>query len=341
MKQSSFLALVMLVAACTAESSSPELKKRPTRRLGLALTYAPGDGPTDRRIARHQAQLKDELSMQKSLALARLFMQRRRETSAPILMTYAKDAIDTALSMEPHDYHGIFLLGMVHQYEHRFERAAQTARSLIATRPDKSDAYHLLGDALLELGRYNESIDAYQAAMDRRPDLRAYNRAAYMTWLHGDASSAIRLLDVAIDTGSQRDPEASAWCFVDLGEIYRHQGDARRAIAAANRALALQGDYVPALTLRARSHALAGDALSSLSDYDRVFGRLPTVETLLEAAELLERQGRSEASARRRRQAEALAETDPRPFAHDLARRNVRTEDAVKFAKLALERRQG
>ncbi|MEO1334147.1 MAG: tetratricopeptide repeat protein, partial [Myxococcota bacterium] len=185
----SILALVLLSAACTTEPARRAVEAAPSHRLELALSYAPGDSPTEQRIEKLQEQLRTEVSLEKSLMLAQLFMMRRRETSAPILMTYAQDAVDAVLAMAPNDHRGRLLSAMIHQYEHRFAKAEEIARAVIATHPEKPDAYHLLGDAQLEVGRYEQAIAAYQAAMDRRPDLRAYNRAAYMTWLHGDAQS--------------------------------------------------------------------------------------------------------------------------------------------------------
>ena len=329
--------LFALATACAAPSPTDD-----SAQPQLALSYTPDDSDTGRSIRTAQAKVRHQpRGTDARIDLARLLMRRRRETSAPILMRYARDAIDAALRISPTDPHARWLLGLSLQYEHRFEQAAATARGLIAQRPQHPGPYHLLGDALLELGTYDEAIEAYQAAMDLRPDLRAYNRAAYITWLHGGFDEAVRLLDMALDAGSRRDPEASAWCFVDLGEIYRHRGDHGAAIAAAERALKLVPQYVPALTLRARARGSAGQNDESLADYRTVLKRLPTVETLLESSELLERMGDRTQAKRRFQQAWALAESDPRPMAHYLARHNRRPKDALRLARAELEARKG
>ena len=329
------------LAACASES---ELEPIQPATL-LAMRYVPVDGAradtTDGQIALVQVRTASKSEVRSMLDLATLMMKKRRETSAPIFMTYARDAVEHALKLEPRNPRALLLRGMAEQDGHQFKRAVDTARTAIALAPNNPSAYLLLGDAQLELGQYDAAVAAYQSAMDLRPDLRAYNRAAHMSWLHGQTEAAIQLLEWALDAGSGRDPESSAWCFIDLGEIYRQQGDTRRAIAAADLALTRVEDYVPALTLRARAYRDAGELQSSLVDYRAVLGRLPTVDTLVETADLLERTGDVRGAARRRRQARVLSQTDPRPFAHDLARRGVEAAEALRLAEVELRHRQG
>lgn len=337
---------LVFAAGCASEPSAeapgPAPRSSPAPSPGrLALQFAPGNHPVERRIAELQVRLQRSPDVDGYLDLARTFMRRRRQTSAPVLMSYAEDAVRAALSIDPDHVDAVFLLGLTEQYEHLFERAAQTALRVISLAPARPDGYHLLGDARLELGRYDEAIKAYQSAMDRRPDLRAYNRAAYISWLHGQDEAAVRLLEMALDAGSGRDPEAAAWCFVDLGEVHRHRGEMRLATNAAEQALLRIEAYVPALTLRARARAAEGADAAALEDYRAVLSRLPTAETLLETAELLERLGEPARAAYRRKQARALAESDPRPYAHDLARRAVSADEALRFARAELKTRQG
>ena len=328
--------MLVVMVACTREPPPPS--DRP--ESSMALRYAPGTSPTDRQIAGVQAELRKRPTADGYVALSELFMRRRRETFAPVMMDYAKAAAKRALALSPEDPRAMLLLGRALHYGHAFSSAAVVADKVLARNPKRYEAYHLRGDARLELGDYEGAIDAYQAAMDIRPDLRAYNRAAYVAWMHGDAEGAIRWLDLALGSGSARDPESSAWCFVDLGEIYRHRGDTRRAVAAADRALALQPAYVPALLLRGRARSAAGDFDNARDDYRRAVERLPTVESLVELAEVHEALGESVLAASRRKQARALAPTDPRPMAHDLARRAQAIERAVQLAELELSARR-
>lgn len=310
-------------------------------RAALARSYSPGASPTDRQIAETQARIqKQSDDVEAYLDLARLMMRRRRETSQGMLMIYAQDAVKAALQLVPDHPEAILLRGLGKQYDHDFVGARAAGMKALATDPAHVTALLLVGDASLELGDYEDALTAYQRALDAEPDLRVYNRAAHISWLHGEIDEAMEFLDMAIDAGSVRDPESTAWCFVDLGEMYRHQGDAARAEASARRALELMKDYVPGLTLLARAQAQAGRRKDALLTYDQVLVRLPTVETLLEQAELWEAEGQQEKMQERIQQAIALSEDDPRPMAHFWARRNERPQDALRLAQKELKARR-
>ncbi|HZO11694.1 MAG TPA: tetratricopeptide repeat protein, partial [Polyangiaceae bacterium] len=134
-----------------------------------------------------------------------------------------------------------------------------------------------------------------------------------------------------------RDPESMAWCFVDLGDIYRERGDAQRALRAAQRALELVPNYHPALVLEAQAHLLAGDAKSARRPLERAVKRHPRVQDLLLLAEISDAKERNALLGR----AEALAADDPRPLALYYARHAVKAERAVELAELELEARHG
>ena len=80
-----------------------------------------------------------------------------------------------------------------------------------------------LGDALMELGQYDGAADAYQKMVSLRPNQSSYNRASYYRWVMGDAEGAIAIMQRAITAGSSA-PENTAWCLVDLGNLYFKSG---------------------------------------------------------------------------------------------------------------------
>src|SRR5207247_3244120 len=81
------------------------------------------------------------------------------------------------------------------------------------------DAQGVLGDALVELGRYNEALSAFQQMLDTRPDLNAYVRVAYLRELHGDPSGAIDALKLAVEA-TRPAGETAAWVHWQLGNLY-------------------------------------------------------------------------------------------------------------------------
>lgn len=328
---------LVFVIGCSDGSAKvqPEVPK-----ANLALSYQPGATPTGKLIGEAQAKLRKDESAESAVNLAILLMRRRRETSKPIVMLYAKDAIKLALKLEPKNVQALVLRGMAHQYDHEFEKARDLAQRALKIDGETLLAHLLLGDALLELGDYDKAIAAYQAAVDLRPNLQSYNRAAHIAWLQGDMETAVEWLDMAIDAGSMRDPESTAWCFVDLGDIFRHRGQSDSALAAADRALKMLPEYVPALVLKARTLAAEGELEAAIASYDAALSHLPTVDSLVEQAELLRKLGRSKEASVRMTDAIALSKDDPRPLAHYYARMNVKPKDALRLAQQELKARQ-
>jgi tetratricopeptide (TPR) repeat protein len=146
-------------------------------------------------------------------------------------------------------------------------------------------------------------------------------------------------MELALQAGSARDPEAMAWCFVDLGNMYLHRGDARRARAAAERAQELVAGYVPARVLNGRALALLGDTQAAIVELTAAVDQRPNAEDFLRLVELHESLGDPDAAANVLAQAEILTPTDPRPMALFLARRNESPQGALKLARLELATR--
>jgi tetratricopeptide (TPR) repeat protein len=325
-------------ATGTAVEPSAELAPAPT--AALALAYAPGDGPTDRAIAAAQeAVRKDPERVLAYTELARHFMRRARETSDASYRLYADDALRAARARDPRDPQAIVLAAMILQDSHRFRGAASLAREFIAIAPDDSTGHLVLGDALLELGDYDAAIDSYQLAMNLRPDLRSYNRAAHMKWMLGDVDGARQVMALAIDAGSIRDPESRAWCYVDLGEIDLHRGELEPARQAADAALMLVPDYVPARSLKARVLQREGKLAEAVELLAGVVEQRASADDLLRLAEWSRDLGDDAGAQARLEQARALADAEPRPLAHYLARHELEPERALALAKAELDAR--
>jgi tetratricopeptide (TPR) repeat protein len=343
------LSVVVALGACsTSDGGGPGSASSgpvgPSARGGdtgpeLALSYVPGEAATDVRIGVAQAAVREHPgSLDAHVVLATLFMRRARETSQNVYRVYADDVIRAARALGD-DRRVRTLSVMLMIDEHRFAVAADAARGLIAEDASDPTGHLLLGDALLELGAHDAATEAFQAALEARPDLRSYNRAAYMRWLYGDLDGAVRIMDLAIGAGSVRDPESIAWCFADLGAMYLHAGDSRRAMAAADRALALVEGYVPALVVQARALAKTGELEPAIERLQAAVQARPAAEDYLLLAELHERAGRVDDAKAAFAEAERLAEHDPRPLAHALARHGREPTRALALAHAALEQR--
>jgi tetratricopeptide (TPR) repeat protein len=342
------LVCALLAAACgDAAAPAPSSTVAPVAVAATnagpvaALAYTPDDSATGQRIAAAQATLRQHPdAVEAHVDLAMLLMRRQRETSDAVLMRYAEDVLASARALAPDDAEVTLMTAMAMQDGHRFRQAAQLASDVIAADPANATAHLLLGDARLELGEYEAAMDSVQAALNLHPDLRSYNRAAHLRWLVGDFDSALAIMELALDSGSSRDPEASAWCLVDLGAMFLQRGDAARALASSERALQLVPGYVPGLVLQARALARSDRMPEAIAAMQQAMERRPSVEDLLRLAEWHEHEGDEAAAAEQRAQADRLAEDDPRPMALDLARRGLEPERAITLARKELKARR-
>nr|MDQ3036067.1 tetratricopeptide repeat protein [Myxococcota bacterium] len=332
------LLAALATAACSVAGEAPReataIAPEPgpvVRMAERALAYSPGADPTDRRIARAQDEARRAPAAAEPLvALATLFLRRYRETAEPEHLRRAEDAVGAALDREPDHDLALALSGFLAMQGHRFREARATAERILRRQDDDTTALLLLGDAHLELGAYDEALDAYQRATDLRPDLRTYNRGAYLRWLHGDSQGSLELLQLAIGARSASDPESAAWCWVDLANVHLHLGNRAQARVAIDRALALVADYLPALRARARLEVLDGDRAAAIATMDRVIARAEGVGDLLFSAELLDLEGRADESQARVARARQLRREDPRAWIVWRARRGVDDAGALR-----------
>lgn len=313
----------------------------PIERAALALAYEPSEAPTDQAIARAQDALRTSPdSLEAHLSLATLLMRRGRETSGAVYRVYADDVLVSARSVSPSSPRVRVLGTMLLLDEHKFEAAARAAEELAGMLPSDPTPRMLLGDASLEMGQYERAADAYQEAIDLRPDLRSYNRAAYMRWLYGDFDGALEIMELALDAGSLRDPESMAWCFTDLGGMYLRRGDEPRAVAAAERALRLVEGYAPAQALQSRALARQGKTDDAIKLLESAVSVRASAEDYLRLSELYATADRPTQAQEARDEADKLGAHDPRPLAEYLARRGEAPDTALALAEQEFDARQ-
>src|SRR5262245_48086773 len=101
-------------------------------------------------------------------------------------------------------YLAVALLG-----QHRFTEALELSQKAFAASPGDSLALATTGDALLELGRYEEAEKAYNdlAAIERNAPALA--RLAHLAEIKGDPTEALRLLGLALDQETRSGAAAS------------------------------------------------------------------------------------------------------------------------------------
>jgi tetratricopeptide (TPR) repeat protein len=180
---------------------------------------------------------------------------------------------------------------------HQFAEVAELSRQMIAAAPDDSWNWGTLGDALMELGRYDDAAEAYQNMVTLRPNQASYNRASYYRWVMGDTKGAIAIMQQAIRSGSPAE-ENTAWCLVDLGNLYFKTGRLAEAEDAYRSALKTFDGYYPAYAGLGRVQTAQGKLDEAIASYQRAQSAVPMPEYAEALSDLFERT-RRHAEARR------------------------------------------
>jgi tetratricopeptide (TPR) repeat protein len=151
---------------------------------------------------------------------------------------------------------------------------AEDSRELTRMAPDDPWNWGTLGDALIELGQYDEAAEVYQKMVTLRPDMASYNRAAWFRFLAGDMPGALEIMQRAILAGSPS-AENTAWCLVELGNLYLksgRSGDAEASFAAAVKAFP---GYHPAYAGLGKAQAVRGARRDAIANYARAQSSTP------------------------------------------------------------------
>ena len=127
-----------------------------------------------------------------------------------------------------------------------------------AISPTTARNYGVIGDALVELGRYPQAFRAFDRMAALRPGLASYARVSHARELLGDVPGAIEAMKLAVDAGTGQG-EAEAWTRVQLGKLYWSVGrlDRGRGRSTAPRSHVFPG-YPYALDALARVEAARG-----------------------------------------------------------------------------------
>ncbi len=163
---------------------------------------------------------------------------------------------------------------------HDFARARDHALQLKEVQPTKSLTYQLLGEALLELGEYEQGEQALRQ-MERlsgEVNFATETRQARVDLLHGRMREAQRRYTNALALAlNQVSPsrETVAWCHWQLGEVAFMSGDYEGAEKHYGESLTTYPDYYRAVASLGRVRAARGDLAGGIEGYEKVVRRLP------------------------------------------------------------------
>ena len=342
--------LVLMVAGCgkdvTPPTSSAPLPL-PTQKtaarvdpMKLVLMPQMGATRTDEEIRHFQKLIPTELNPGTAIEkLGWLFIAKARESFDPGYYQQAEACADVLAMENPDSAESLLLRGYVLENLHRFQAAEPIARELVARRGLPFD-FGLLGDSLMEQGKLEAAVAAYQSMVNLRPDLESYARIAHIRWLKGDADGAIEAMQLAVSASSPRDPEASAWVNTKLAGLQFMTGKLTEAESATSIALNIRSNYPPALLLRGRMLLAQAQPEAAVEKIQAAAKANPLPEYQWALAEALRASGRPDEALACESQLKNSGEVnDPRTLSLFLATRAEDVGAALRLAEAELKQR--
>ena len=308
--------------------------------LALVLASQTGDSRIDKEISRLQQQIRSGRNLQLGLEqLGWAFVAKARESFDAGFYKLAEQCARCIEKRNPQSEEAMLLRGHVLHNLHRFKESETLARQLVRQRGLSFD-YGVLGDALMEQGRLNDAVEAYQRMMNLKPDLHAYARAAHMRWLKGDLAGAIEAMQLAVSAASPRDDESAAWVNTRLAFYEFQAGRFAEAQQRCAFALSFQSNYPPTLLLQGKI-LLAENRFREAVDALKSAAKLnPLPEYQWALAEALRAVGReNEATGIEAQLRQRGATEDPRTLALFLATRHESPETALRLVQREFDSR--
>lgn len=188
----------------------------------------------------------------------------------------AEQACRQVLRQDPAQPQALTLLGVIARQAGRPDAAIDLFRRATAIAPSYADAYYNLGNALRDRndrarGDRRAALDAYDRALDLRPDQAGWHNNRAVVWLaEGDAPAAEAGFRCALDL----DPAyVEAWS--NLGNALLKQDRLAEAATAYRQALAINPDFPGALANLGAALIQSGETAEALAPLDRLLARDP------------------------------------------------------------------
>ena len=267
----------------TGVAVDPAARRTSSSALLLPTTNA---GSLDGEIASLQQRLREIPDDWRGFAqLGLAYVAQARVTADPSWYPKAEGVLRRSLRLQPDEnVDGALGIGALDLARHDFAAALREGRRASDLNPYSADAYGLIGDALLELGRYDRAFEAFRTMVDTRPDLASYARVAYARELVGDVPGAERAMRMAFDAAGT--PSDSAWTAYQLGELAFGSGDVGSARGWYARGLNTDPAYVPNLAGLAKVAWARGDDELAIARFTEVVARYPSAEFVGALADL-------------------------------------------------------
>lgn len=224
------------------------------------------------------------------------YVEQARVSANPALYPKAEGALDRSLKLhQERNAAALAGQGALANARHDFVAGLRWGEKARSADSDSAQAQGVIGDSLIELGRYDEAFDAYQRMVDLAPGLASYTRAAYALDLQGDVPGARRILELAL--GEAVAPQDMAFAHHSLGELAWNEGDIQTARLHYETAVRLDPGFVPPGAGLARVHTASGETERAVTAWREVVGRAPLPEYVADLGNLFVTLGRPDDAA--------------------------------------------
>lgn len=269
----------------------------PAPQAGALLAPAVGAGLGDT-IGSLQARLRELPTDWRSFAsLGLAYVQQARVTSDPSYYPKAEGVLRESLRLNDEDnYEALIGMAALAAARHDFAVALRYGQRAREINPYDGAVHGVIGDAQLELGRYDDAFATFQRMVDTEPNLASYARVSYARELRGDVSGAIEAMEAAREiAGTQAD---AAWASYQLGELYFNSGRIARASAEYRRGVAMDPAFLPSHAGLAKVAWAWGEVGRAIDRYTFVTQRYPSPEYVIALGDLYAAAGDREAAER-------------------------------------------
>ena len=290
MKKILIFGLAILVLGFSAwkfyDYKKNKLKNNITGMLNSKTSYVSNSvSSVDKYISKNQEELRnnpDNVNLLVKTGFA--YIQKTREENDPQYYEDAKSFLERALEINDKNSDAYSGLGSIYLSEHNFKKALEAGIKANELNPYSANALSVIVDAQVELGMYDEAIKSAQQMVNTRPDLSSYSRVSYLREIHGDLPGAIDAMKMAITAGAPTG-ENTAWCTVQLGNLYFVSGQRDSANIAYRNALSKYPDYIHALAGLAKIKLYENDYNEAIVLYEKITEKNKLPEYLIMLAD--------------------------------------------------------
>jgi tetratricopeptide (TPR) repeat protein len=250
----------------------------------------------ERAIPKLQEKLKSEPNNpDMNAALGQAYLQKARETGDPSYYSKSEQLFQRALATSPDHDEALIGKASLSMSRHQFAEARDIAQRAAQLNTYSAGARGILADAYVQLRDYDNAVRVLDEMVRLKPNLSSYSRISYMRELKGDTKGAIQAMQMAIQAGAP-DAENTAWCIVQLGNLYLGSLRLAEADAAYRAALKRFPDYVHAYAGLAKVAADRRDYSSAVEYYQQAIDRVPMPEFLIGLSSVYRQMGKMDAA---------------------------------------------